>query len=112
MKLYCPPERGIIALSSAKVSAPPSVRIPATRYAKRTIHGVPTLHVMTRALTKTPVPITLVTIRAVAGMSVRPLISVAELRAEDWLSDTKFLSVMVDRDECVAHRPVPFYFTA
>jgi hypothetical protein len=67
---------------------------------------------MTRALTKTPVPITLVTIRAVAGMSVSPLISVAELRAEDGLFDTKFLSVMVGRDECVAHRPVPVYFTA
>src|SRR5882757_5275239 len=73
MKLYCPPERGIIALSSAKVSAPPSVRIPAKRYARRTNHGVPTLHVMTRALTKTPVPMTLVTMRAVAGMSVKPL---------------------------------------
>src|SRR5450755_2778421 len=73
MKLYCPPERGIMALSSAKVSAPPSVRIPATRYASSTIHGVPTLHVMTRALTKTPVPMTLVTMRAVAGMSVSPL---------------------------------------
>jgi len=60
------------------------------------------LHVMTRALTKTPVPITLVTIRAVAGMSVSPLIRVAELRAEDLLSDTKFLPVMVDRDESVA----------
>src|SRR3979490_194991 len=90
MKLYCPPERGIIALSSANVSAPPSVRIPAARYARRTIHGVPTLHVMTRALTKTPVPITLVTIRAVAGMSVSLLRRAWELRA-DKVSDTKFL---------------------
>lgn len=73
MKLYCPPERGIMALSSANVSAPPSVNTPATRYAGSTIHGVPTLHVMTRALTKTPVPMTLVTISAVAGMSVSPL---------------------------------------
>src|ERR1700704_524075 len=73
MKLYCPPERGIMALSSANVSAPPSVNTPATRYASSTIHGVPTLQVMTRALTKTPVPMTLVTMSAVAGISVSPL---------------------------------------
>jgi len=63
---------------------------------------------MTRALTKTPVPITLVTMRAVAGINVSPRMSLAELRAEDGLSDTKFLSVMVGSGETAAHKGAAF----
>ena len=76
MKLYCPPARGIMALSSANVTAPASVKTPATAYASSTIHGVPTLQVMARALKNTPEPITFVTMRAVAGISVSARTSV------------------------------------
>src|SRR5450755_2860068 len=77
MKLYWPPARGIMALNSANVSAPPSVKTPASAYASNTIHGDPTLQVMVLALTKTPVPMTLVTMIAVAGTRAKPLSRVA-----------------------------------
>ena len=58
MKVYSPPACGIIAASSAYVSAPARLRRPATTHTVTTIPGVPTLQVMTRALRNTPVPMT------------------------------------------------------
>src|SRR6266550_2032675 len=47
-------------------------RNPATTYTPRTLPGVPTLQVITRAFRKTPVPITLPTTTDIAATSVRP----------------------------------------
>src|SRR6187402_2514953 len=72
MKTYWPPARGVIAVNSAMQSAPASVSIPATAQASRTRDGDPTLQIITRAFRNMPVPTTLVTMSAPAGISVRP----------------------------------------
>ena len=61
MKTYSPPARGIIAASSAYVSAPARLRTPAATHATITIHGDSTLHIITRVFKKMPVPMTLPT---------------------------------------------------
>ena len=67
-----PPARGIIAASSAYVSAPARVSTPAASHAASTSHGVSTLHIMTRVLRKMPVPMTLPTTTEVDAARPRP----------------------------------------
>ena len=54
MNTYSPPARGIIAASSAYVSAPARLSRPAATHAASTSHGVSTLHIITRVLRKIP----------------------------------------------------------
>src|SRR3954452_9177615 len=72
MKTYSPPALGIIAASSAYVSAPARLRRPATTQTVMTIPGVPTLHVITRDLRKTPVPMTSPITIAIAARAPSP----------------------------------------
>ena len=59
--MYSPPARGKIVASSAYVRAPSRLITPAITHTPMTMPGVSTLQVMTRALRKTPVPMTLPT---------------------------------------------------
>src|SRR5919202_6797501 len=76
MKTYSPPARGIIAASSAYVSAPARLRKPAATHAAITSHGVSTLHIITRVFRKMPVPMTLPTTIETAAKTPRPRTSV------------------------------------
>src|ERR1051325_11085324 len=75
MMPYSPAARGNIASSSAYVSAPASDNKPATSQTLKALPGVPTLHVITRALRNTPVPMTFATLTEIAATKPRPRMS-------------------------------------
>ena len=58
MKTYSPPARGIMAASSAYVSAPARLSDRRETQAASISHGSSTLHIITRGLRKMPVPMT------------------------------------------------------
>src|SRR2546425_12949281 len=78
-----PAASGIIASSSAYVSAPNSESNPAATQTESAIIGVPVLQVITRALIKTPVPIMLATLTEIAAVRPRPRTSWAFLFTND-----------------------------
>src|SRR3954451_12885973 len=78
---YSPPAFGIIAASSAYVSAPATARSPDTIQTAITVSGEPTLQVITRVLRNTPVPIMLAMLTEVAATSPRPRTREVESRA-------------------------------
>ena len=79
MKTYSPPARGIIAASSAYVSAPARLKNPAAIHAMMTKPGVSTLHIITRVFRKIPVPMTLPTTIETDAKTPRPRTSVTGL---------------------------------
>src|SRR5438105_6339287 len=78
---YSPPASGIIAPSSAYVSAPARERSPAASQARRTLDGDPTSCAMGAVLRKTPVPMTEST-RAIESRSDSALASSPPLGAD------------------------------
>src|SRR5919112_1263976 len=103
MKTYSPPARGIIAASSAYVSAPARLRNPAATHATITIHGDSTLHIITRVFRKMPVPMTLPTTTETDAKRPRPRTSVN-------LSAGSFdIRIAAARPEPFSGAPAPAY---
>src|SRR5713226_5384028 len=98
MMPYSPAARGIIASSSAYVSAPASDSSPATSQTVSALPGVPTLQVITRALRKTPVPITFATLTEIAAIRPRPRTSWPFVRFEFGVSSFAFNSLGLSAD--------------
>src|SRR5205085_5220635 len=79
MKTSSPPARGIIAASSAYVSAPARLKNPAATHAMIPSQGVATLHIITRVFRKMPVPMTPPTTIETEAKTPRPRTSVTGL---------------------------------
>src|SRR5438552_914352 len=91
MMPYSPAARGIIAKSSAYVSAPASDSSPATSHTVNALPGVPTLQVITRAFKNTPVPMTFATLTAIAAIKPRPRTSWPFVSFEFGVSGFEFI---------------------
>src|SRR5438874_7077847 len=89
---YSPAARGNMASSSAYVSAPASDSKPATSHTVKALPGVPTLHVITRALRNTPVPMTFATLTEIAATKPRPRMSWPLVSFEFGVSSFAFTS--------------------